>query len=395
MTRLNPPWKDDAAWQTLSTICAAQHITLRAVGGAVRDALLMREVTDIDAATPQPAQALMDVLQSHGVKVVPTGLAHGTITAVFDTRQIEITTLRRDVATDGRHATIAYTDSWQEDAARRDFTMNALYWDQDGTLHDYFGGAEDALYGRVKFIGDARARIAEDGLRMIRFFRFLATHGEPPADEAALAACNAAHDMVDTLSGERIAREMKKLLQAPNPNLALRLMEENHIAAHIFLQPLRLSTLLRLTMLEHTAAYPVSLWARCAALLQGDKDVVWLSKRWRLSKKEAKNLTALCTLPRISDKDARHTHTAIMRRYGTAFYRDLLLLSAAENGAFDCVPWLALADSFIAPIFPVRADDLLDKGLQGKALGEALLHLESIWEQSDYQMDKQMLISKV
>lgn len=393
MMRLNPPWKDDAAWQTLCMICAQENIVLRAVGGSVRDTLLLRDVTDIDAASPVPAESLMALLEKHEVKVVPTGIAHGTITAVFATRSIEITTLRRDVKTDGRHATIAYTDSWQEDAARRDFTMNALYWDNDGTLYDYFDGASDALSGRVRFIGDAAKRIEEDGLRIIRFFRFLATHGKPPADEEALSACRDAHFMVDAISGERIAQEMKKLLQAHNPNLALRLMVENNVAAHLFFEPPRLNVLLRLTMLEHTAAHKPSVWARLAALLHHVEGALWLAKRWRLSRKEAKILASFCELARLKPDDARHTHTHIMRRYGSEFYRDLLLLSAAENGAFDVAPWMALSHEFMAPIFPIRAEDIAHGGMEGKALGEALLRLEQLWEKSDYLMSKEELIA--
>lgn len=394
--KLNPDWLADEAITRLLAACARQDIALRFVGGAVRDTLLMRAVGDIDAATPVPAEQLLLRLTEEGIKIVPTGLAHGTVTAVLEGRHVEITTLRRDVETDGRHAKIEPTLAWEEDAARRDFTMNALYLSPEGEFFDYYDGAEDALHGRVRFIGDAAQRIEEDGLRMLRFFRFLATHGEPPADRAALDACRDAHWMLEDISGERVAQEMRKLLVAPNPTYALRLMEEANVAAHIFPQPLRLGVLTRLTMLEHTAKQGASVWARCAALLQTVEAVEPLVKRWRLSNKEAKQLQLLASLPRLNGGDAPYMHMRVMRLYGTELYRDLLLLGAAEGGAFDLGPWMALSQDFVAPVFPLTGADMKSAGIaDGPAMGDTLKTLETLWEESGYTLTKDALLARL
>ncbi len=397
--KLAPDWLKDADIVRLMDACAKQDIMLRFVGGAVRDTLLMREVRDVDAATPVPAAEVMQRLRAEGMKIVPTGLAHGTVTAILPKRQVEITTLRIDAETDGRHAKVAPTDDWEVDAHRRDFSMNALYLSVDGELFDYHEGAEDALAGRVRFIGDAGGRIAEDGLRILRFFRFLATHGEPPADVAALAACRDAHWMLEDLSGERIASEMKKLLLAPNPTLALRLMEEANVAAHVFLQPLRLGVLTRLTMLEHTAKTRASVWGRLVALFQNAAEsgaAEWIAQRWKLSRKEARVIQALCALPRLGEGDAKHLHTRIIRREGIEVYRDVLLLSAAENGAFDLALWLEMAEAFAPPVFPITGEDVRRAGIAaGPEMGAVLERLEEAWEVSDYTLTKEALLALV
>lgn len=392
--KLYPDWLKDADVAVLLAACARQEIALRFVGGAVRDTVLMREVGDIDAATPVVAEQVMERLRAEGIRIVPTGLKHGTVTAVLERRQVEITTLRRDVETDGRHAKVEPVDSWEEDASRRDFTMNALYLTPEGALFDYYNGAEDALHGRVRFIGDAAKRIEEDGLRMLRYFRFLATHGEPPADVAALDACRDAHWMLEAISGERIAQEMKKLLVAPNPTYALRLMEEHNVAAHVFAGPLRLGVLTRMTMLEHTAKQRAGVWGRCAAVYKGKAETV--AARWKLSRAEARHLALLEQLPRLQAADAKHVHTRAMRLYGVALYRDLLLLSAAEGAAFDLGPWMELARDFVAPVFPVTGADMKAAGVaDGPAMGEALRRLEQVWEESDYRLSREALLERI
>ena len=191
----------------------------RFVGGCVRDGLLGLDQAgrDLDLATPEPPEQVIALLEAAGLQAIPTGLAHGTVTAVADARRFEITTLRRDVATDGRHASVAFTDDFEADAARRDFTINAMSCDRDGRLFDYFGGRADLAAGRVRFVGPAAARIAEDYLRILRFFRFLAHYGRLPADAEALPACAAAAPAIARLSGERVQAEMRKLLAATDP----------------------------------------------------------------------------------------------------------------------------------------------------------------------------------
>lgn len=392
--KLNPEWFEDADIRCLLAACDAEGITLRFVGGAVRDTVLMREVTDIDAATPTPAPEVMEKLGRQEIRIIPTGLAHGTVTARVGERHVEITTLRRDVDTDGRWAKVAPTDSWAEDAARRDFTMNAIYLAPDGQVFDPFSGIEDALAGRVRFIGDAQQRIEEDALRILRFYRFFATHGEPPADTQALAACAEKQAMIAGLSGERIAQEMRKLLAASQPIPALRLMQRDGVAEQVFGVSVDIATLLRLTMLEHTTATRVSIWARCAALLLEVEEADALVRRWRLSKAEARHLRELLELEPLHAEHPRHHHTRVMRVHGAAFYRDLLLLSAAGDVAWDVTPWITLSHQFSAPLFPVAGADLQARGVApGKDMGALLLRMENAWEESDYTLGKEQLLA--
>ncbi|MEE8534186.1 MAG: CCA tRNA nucleotidyltransferase, partial [Alphaproteobacteria bacterium] len=211
----------------------ADSAEVRFVGGCVRDAVAGRKVTDVDIATPDPPETVTRLLEAAGIRVVPTGIAHGTVTAVIRHRHFEITTLRRDVETYGRRAKVAFTDDWTADAARRDFTINALFCDPDGTLYDPFGGIDDLDAGRVRFVGDAVKRIKEDVLRLLRFFRFYAHYGRPPPDAEALAACRAMARALPGLSGERVSAELLRLLAAPDPAAVLALMIEAEVLAFV------------------------------------------------------------------------------------------------------------------------------------------------------------------
>ncbi len=369
----------------------------RAVGGCVRDYLMGIEGADIDIASTLTPQQTIALAAQHGWKAIPTGIDHGTVTLVLPGRVVEVTTLRRDVATDGRRATIAYTDRFEEDAARRDFTINALYMDAEGTLYDFFDGEKDIAARRVAFIGDAVTRIREDGLRILRFFRFLASHGTPPADEAALAACAAERGMIDALSGERIANEMRKLLSVPNPAFALRLMAESGVAPHVFLTQIHAPRMVRLHMLEAQADHQTSVWARVAAVTAGDATAVTaIAARWKLSRHETQQLCLVAQLPPFSAAMPKHAHTRLLRLHGAPAYLDWLLVQATLQQGLDVAPYVALARDFIAPVFPVTAKDLLASGMrEGKALGEALTALEQRWEESDYRLDREALLSSI
>ena len=212
------PWRHRPGLDNLLTALDAAGGKARYVGGAVRDGLLGLAVNDLDIATTLAPQDVLDRLKAAEIKAVPTGIDHGTITAVIAGWPVEITTLRRDVSTDGRRATVAYTDDWREDAARRDFTINALYADPlSGEIADYFGGVADLEARRLRFIGDADARIAEDHLRILRYFRFLARYGDDELDNMAYAACVSAANSLMALSRERIADELLKLLGVAAP----------------------------------------------------------------------------------------------------------------------------------------------------------------------------------
>src|ERR1700722_5640528 len=223
---MTPPWMDEPPVQALLAALASGGIAARFVGGCVRNWVSDRRVDDIDLAVDKPPETVMRALEAADLRVVPTGLKHGTVTAIVKGRPFELTTLRRDIETDGRRAVVAFTDDWLEDAKRRDFTFNAMYADPDGTIWDPFDGRADLLAGRVRFIGDPDQRIAEDRLRVLRFFRFHAWFGKPPLDSAGFDACRRNAGSLSSLSAERVTKELLRLLAAPAPADALEGMAE-------------------------------------------------------------------------------------------------------------------------------------------------------------------------
>lgn len=392
-----PDWLNESALQQFFAATRAAGGEARIVGGAVRDWLMGSEGGDIDLASTLAPEQTIAIANAHGWKAIPTGIAHGTVTLVLPNRVIEVTTLRRDVSTDGRHATVAFTHDWQEDAARRDFTINALYMDADGCVHDYHEGQNDIAHQRVVFIGDAAQRITEDGLRILRYFRFLASHGKPPADSAALAAITAKKEMLSQLSGERIANEMRKLLSAENPAYALRLMKEVGVTTFVFDREIDVQRMIRLQMLETQADYQVSVWARVWVLLPvaNQEYVTWISKRWKLSRHESQQLKLVSELPRFEMNAPRHFHTRLIRLHGAPAYLDWLLTQAATTPGIDVAPYVTLAQDFRLPAFPVTAKDLMAQGMkEGKALGEKLAALEKRWEESDYTLTREQLLAQ-
>jgi poly(A) polymerase len=265
----------------------------RVVGGAVRDALAGRDVADFDLATPLPPDAVMAALTNAGVKVVPTGLAHGTVTAVVDGRPFEITTLRRDVETDGRRAVVAFTADWQLDASRRDFTINAMSMTRDGTVFDDFGGQADLKAGRVRFVGDPATRIAEDYLRILRFFRFLARYGRIAPDKATLQALRDGIPGLSRLSVERVWHELRRILAAPDPTEAVALMRTLGIWQAVVPEA---------TGDARLAALPADPLLRLAALLTGDP--LGLATRLKLSNEDRDRLVRLAATPHVGGTDA-------------------------------------------------------------------------------------------
>ncbi len=391
-----PTWLSEAPLQQLLAATKAAGGEARAVGGAVRDWLMGMESADVDVASTLPPEQTMEIAAANNWKAIPTGIDHGTVTLVLPTRVVEVTTLRRDMTTDGRRATVAFTDDWKEDAARRDFTINAMSMDADGEVFDFFNGRKDIEAQRIRFIGDAAARIAEDALRILRFFRFLATHGKPPADVDALAAIAAHKEMLQQLSGERIANEMRKLLAADAPAYSLRLMSEQGVAPLIFGRSIEPSRMIRLQLLEGQADYQTSVWARAAVILSATMaDAEWLSNRWKLSRSEAKQLTQLVQMPAFNQSAPRHFHTRIIRLHGAPVYLDWLLTQAASGQGVDVAPYVQLAHAFVPPIFPLTAKDLMARGMaEGKALGDALSALETKWEERDYLITKEELLGQ-
>lgn len=399
--RLIFPWLEWPQTRTLTD--AFGDVPLRFVGGAVRDALLARPVSDVDAATPMPPEDVLALLKKSKIKAIPTGISHGTITAVVDEKTFEITTLRRDVATDGRHAVVAYTDSWEEDAARRDFTMNALYCDAEGNVSDYTGGVDDAKAGRVRFIGDACRRIEEDALRILRFFRFYAHYGRVSLDVDGLAACERQAALIEGLSGERIRQEMLKLLVADKAAEVIGLMRGARVLAHVLPEGVEETGLQRLPQLFSKAAMARDSIVALALLLRSLGDdavntVTAITDRWKLSRAQQAQLTALCkerlSLDVISDVKSSKSH---VRSWGKErFMQHALLTFAEQNVAAENLHAVSWIKGWQIPVFPVSGDDLKALGIsQGKRMGELLAKLEAEWEEKDYTPTKQALLEKV
>ncbi len=344
----------------------------RIVGGAVRDALSLRAVADVDLATPAEPQAVIAALGRAGVRAVPTGLDHGTVTAVVDGRGFEITTLRRDVETDGRHARVAFTADWRADAARRDFTINALSMTQDGSVFDYFGGIADLRAGRVRFVGDPAARIAEDYLRILRFFRFAARYGVSPPDPATRAALQAAAPELGRLSPERVWSELLRILAAPDPGAAIALMQETGVLARVVPEGFDVASLRRLL----AARAPADPLLRLAALLAGDPEA--FADRLRLSGAERERL-ALLKRPPVPDPA---DDDAALRRMLADEPSDVLIDRAWLAGGGDPL-WAALRariTSMPRPVFPLEGRDVLALGLApGPRVGALLREVRGWW----------------
>ncbi|MBM3558165.1 MAG: CCA tRNA nucleotidyltransferase [Alphaproteobacteria bacterium] len=377
--------------RVLAALGAAEGLA-RPVGGCVRDALLGRPVRDVDIATSLDPKEVTRRLDTAGIKAVPTGLKHGTVTAVADGVPFEITTLRRDVATDGRHATVAFVDDWLEDARRRDFTMNALYCDGAGTLFDPTGeGLADARAGRVRFVGDPARRIAEDGLRLLRFFRFQAHYGSGPPDNAGRSAAIAASAMLDRLSGERIRQEILRLLEAPDPAPVLRDMEAAGVLSKVLPGTNDIVALGALVAAENRLGDVDAL--RRLAALRGGTPIEALIERLKLSNAEADRLRLLTHPPTgFSGRTTAAEIQAAIYRLGNGMVRDLILLSPArcEDG------FLRLAREWRAPAFPLAGADVLACGIApGPRVGKLLQELEGWWISRDFAPDRAALVARL
>ncbi len=361
----------------------------RFVGGAVRDTLLARQVNDLDLAVPLPPDKVIARLSAAGITVVPTGLSHGTVTAVIDHLPIEVTSLRRDCETDGRHAVVAFTDSWAEDAARRDFTMNALYLDPAGRLYDPTGGLTDCRQGRIRFVGTAEARLEEDVLRLLRFYRFAATYARVPLDRDARAACTAMAPRLHRLAGERIRVEMLKLLSSPDPAPILGLMCDDRICAEILPDCVGLAVLDRLIAMETEPPDPLR---RLAALLPADDPAEAIAIRWRLANKDRDRLLAMTTRPDYPLGNDPVTWRRALYRYGVQGFCDRFLLRAAREATGTtptCAQAMELARNWVAPTLPIGGKDAVECGYKpGPIMGRALKQVETWWIAGDFQADR-------
>lgn len=375
----------DAEWryrhgvESLLHALGAEKGKLRYVGGAVRDSLLGLDVSDIDLATSHRPEAVLKLLSDAGIKAVPTGMAHGTITAVVDSRPYEITTLRSDANTDGRRATVAYSEDWEADSCRRDFTINALYADPvSGEIFDYHDGLADLKSRQVRFIGDAGARIIEDHLRILRFFRFFARFGSATPDADGYAACVAHANSLMALSRERIADELLKLLALPDPVPALRLMIDGGILRSVLpeIDSEGTARLAHLLEREAAAGLPASAILRLCALLprdaaQGDA----VAARLKLSNKARKRIALALSPPPPS----RTTHELAFR-VGVQGAQDIVLLDPAVDPAKA-----AAIGAWKAPDFPVGGAALIALGMPpGPDMARALTAIREQWIAEDF-----------
>lgn len=370
------PWLHDAALMRVVDALKVDGQPPRVVGGAVRDALLGIEVADVDLATPLEPLEVSRRLEGAKIKAVPTGIDHGTVTAVADGRTFEITTLRRDVSTDGRRATVEFATDWVEDAARRDFTINALYADPETReIFDYFGGLADLADHHVRFIGDAEQRIAEDHLRILRLFRFHARFGKGAIDAEALAAAAKHSSKLMALSRERIADELRKLLSVTNPAQAVQAMLDAGIFNPFLpeIAPDAGQKLARLVEREIAVAATPSVARRLSAVLPNDtSSVEKIAARMKLSNRLRTDLIQLA---------AHHGSTLSARQLaysiGIENARDLVLLNFTEDRWRDEVVSLQGWD---VPEFPIKGGDLIQKGLRaGPVVAKTLQAAEKQW----------------
>ncbi len=364
----------------------------RFVGGAVRNALLGLAVNDIDIAVPLPPEDAQARLEQAGIKVVPTGIDHGTITAIKNGKVFEITSLRRDVETDGRHALVAYTADWAQDAARRDFTINALYATSDGEIFDYHGGVQDLAAGRVRFVGDARARIAEDYLRILRLFRFHAWYGKGEVDGEALRAAADARGRIAKLSGERIAKELLKLLEAPNPTAVLRVMAASAILPQLLPGELNLARLEHMILADAENHFAADAVLRLGALLPDAQTARRVGERLKLSNANAARLEDLAGAADMAPAPAPEIHRALYK-LGAARFEDRVRLSwAAAPPQVSALAWrmlLAMAKNWERPKFPLSGRDVMAAGVpEGPAVGQVLEAVEAWWMEQDFPGDQ-------
>ncbi len=399
------PWMTASETRAVLAALTARGTMVRFVGGCVRDAVLERAVKDVDLATPDPPETVMRLLKAAGIRAVPTGIKHGTVTAVIGRAHFEVTTLRRDVETHGRHATVAFTDDWADDAARRDFTINALFCDPDGTLYDPFGGLEDLRAGRVRFVGDALKRIEEDVLRLLRFFRFHAHHGRPPPDADALAACREMAPALHRLSGERVRAELLRLLIAPDPAGVLALMQETGVIERVLPEVAGADALSELCAVE---APETDGLRRLALLLRrGRGGAEAVAKRLRMSNAEKRRLAAMVepAVAVAAGLDVRARRRALYR-VGSAPFADLVYLAWAEALARAPGDREALARAHGAmietarewesPRLPVRGADVVALGVKrGPAVSRLLSAVEEWWEAGDYRASRKETLKKL
>ena len=405
MQSLDParnPWMRTAETRAVLDALTKEGGTARFVGGAVRNALLGRPVADIDIATPLLPDDVTRRLEAAGITAHPTGIEHGTITAVANGMPFEVTTLRRDVTTDGRRATVAFTDDWADDAKRRDFTINALYASPDGELFDYADGLADIGAGRVRFIGNAVERIREDYLRILRLFRFHAWYGRGDIDADALHAVAAEKAGLAMLSAERIQKELTRLLEAENPAPMLRVMAATGILPEILPGTLNLPRFERVVDIDAANFFSPDAILRLAALLPNDVPQAGATAdRLKLSNPDRARIEDLAgARERIVSYLSIREVRKLLYRLDPQRFRDRAFLGwASDPKLSNAIQWralLALADAWERPHFPLTGRDVMAAGVgEGPLVGRILGEVEEWWVDSDFTEDEFSLAERL
>lgn len=404
-------WFSKPSLQRILALLNADGGEARIVGGAVRNALMGMPVGDIDIATTLPPQEVVERAKQAGIKAVPTGFEHGTVTLVLDGEGVEVTTLRRDVETNGRHAQVVFGTDWQEDAERRDLTINALYADASGEVIDLIGGLPDIEKRTVRFIGDADTRIAEDYLRVLRFFRFFAHYGSGRPDADGLRASARAKDKLSTLSAERVWSEMKKLLSATDPSRALLWMRQSGVLAQVLPETEKwgIDAIHGLVAAEQALGWQPDALVRLASIVPPDEErVVAMTARLRMSNAEAKRLKQWASAPIIDPAITDAAFDRLLYRQGMegVILRVKLALAAARADVsagevamqkiarFSTL--LDRAQRFERPSFPLTGADVLAAGVSpGPKVGEILSELEEKWIEFNFSLDRAALTARL
>ncbi|WP_296068756.1 CCA tRNA nucleotidyltransferase [uncultured Agrobacterium sp.] len=404
-------WFEKPALKRIFALLNADGGEVRIVGGAVRNALMGLPVADVDMATTLTPDVVVARARAASIKAVPTGIEHGTVTLVIDGEGFEVTTLRRDVETNGRHAQVAFGTDWQTDAERRDLTINALYADENGEIIDLINGLPDIETGTVRFIGDAATRISEDYLRILRFFRFFAHYGSGRPDADGLRASARAKDKLATLSAERVWSEVKKLLSARDPSRALLWMRQSGVLSEILPETEKwgIDAIHGLVAAEQALGWAVEPMLRLAAIVPPDRErLAALSARLRLSKAEASYLSNWASAP-AADPDLKDTALdRLLYRQGVEGMKARLKLAlaaaradiAAGDTAMQRVArfstLLARAEKFQKPAFPLSGADVMAAGVEaGPKVGNVLKSLEEKWIDVNFSLDRAALTARL
>ncbi len=405
------PWFQAPALRRVFELLNVEGGEARVVGGAVRNSLLGLAAGDVDLATTWRPEEVAERAKAAGIKVVPTGIDHGTVTLVIDGTPFEVTTLRRDVATHGRRAEVAFGTGWKEDAERRDFTINALYANSEGEIFDFVGGLADLESRTLRFIGNAAERVAEDYLRILRFFRFFALYGSGRPDAEGLRACAQARAKLSTLSAERVWGEMKKLLSAEDPGRALLWMRQAGVLGEVLPETEKwgIDAIPGLIAAEKIFSWAPDPLLRLAAIVPPDSERLrGLAERLRLSKAEAAYLVRFAEAPAIAPTlpDAALDRELYRRgKEGIIARLKLSLASArrksetdpaflAETASFRRL--LARAEKWQRPVFPLNGADVLKAGVApGPQVGELLSQLENFWVERNFSVDRATLVARL